>query len=884
MAERQQGGVPGRRPSRRRGPSAAGSDEIVAYEWPAFIDPVDAELLVERVGGVAEDDEEREGFLGILRRAWEDTLELASLYGDLPGVLADDELAAASFMQTLERALAQRPEARLSLPLGRMAFKPIPDGDASFPCRPHFVVKPFVVYALTHGIDRVVGVDAELREAYLGTLQELWARTERLDDMLRLATDHSPEGDGRLRAGMRILARDAHGPPARADLQPSFEDRGRPPGGAPDRGPLDGEFADPAGAAGFGGSPEPGAPGWLPPKGSPPPVWPPPGGGLPDRLKDICAFLGDLCRHLVFGGIKGIVHVPVATYVDGLSSISPKSGCPGSQITLSGTFPATQPSDVGVIIGTVQATVISWSATEIVIQVPPNATSGCVAFINFTLEAQRLAAQQQNQESLASVAEGLACLGQPAGVAGRWPKVPLAASKAPCTGFNHLTLGPPIIGSFTVNGAQSITVTPGTGLTLAWSVANASSVQLLRTSTTGPNVNTPAAPAGTLPLGPFSGTQPTTATYRLTATNACGSVQASVTVALAQPPTLGVVRIEVVQSIQTAANTVRLVAGKRSLVRVFVDSGITNGFNSGAGPNRQGNVTGRLTISPSAGGAAVDAGPAINPGGAIVAQSGGGSRAVLNDSLNFELPLGQLSGARRLDVTVFVAGRENDPNPGWRATGSLIVGFTNIAGQEVLPFLIADRTLGVGSRPTIAQFATSLQGARTRLPIAQNGFTVNPPIPDTTGLTEDLTGTLGWNILVSRLATTIFVFPSTPVGGIRTALVPLNGTYALNGIAMPRVLLTVPAMVSQATCGATYAHEMCHLAGSGHSPCGSPAPPLEPGVPGTTEDIAIDVPTRTIFPAGSPELMSRCGAGVCGGNRWISIALYNGRMFGAFPI
>jgi IPT/TIG domain len=865
MAERQKGEVPGRRPRRRRGPSPARSDEIAAFEWPAFIAPFDAKLLVERVGGAADDEEEGDRFMGVLRRAWEDTLELGGLYADLPGVLLDDEFATASFTGTLERALGRRPDARLSLPLGRLALKPFPNGDASFPCRPHFAVNPFVVYAITHGVDRVAGPDAELRDAYLGTLQDLWLRTKPLDDMLRLAGDHSLDGERRLRTAMRILVRGAQGD-------------------APGRRPGPEALPDIAGDVGFPGPDEPGAPGWLPPRGSPPPAWPPPDGVLPDRLKDVCAFLGDLCRHLVFGGIKGLTHVPVATYLDGLASISPKTGCAGSHITLTGTFPPTQPADVAVIIGSALATVISWSDKEIVIEVPPNVTSGCVAFINLTIEAQRLSAHQQNQEAFGSLAEGLACLGQPAGVAGGWPKVPLAPSKAPCSGFNHLTVGPPVIGFFTVNNAQSITVTPNTGLTLAWSVANASSVQLTRISTSGPPVNTTAAPAGSLALGPFTGTQPTTATYRLTATNACGSVQATVTVALAQPPTLGVIRVEVVQSIQTAANTVRLVASKRTLVRVFVDSGIANGFDSGAGPNNQGNVTGRLTISPSTGGPAVGAGPPINPGGAIVAQSGGGSRALLNDSLNFELPLGQLSGGRRLDVTVFVAGRENDPSPGWRATGSLTVAFTSIAGQEILPFLVADGALGVGSRPTPAQFATSLQGARTRLPIAQNGFAVNPAILDTTSLAEDLTSTVGWGLLVTRLAMTIFLFPTTPVGGIRTALVPLNAAYPLNGIALPRILLTAPTMVSQATCGATYAHEMCHLAGAGHTPCGGPAPPIEPGVPGRTEDIAIDVPTRTIFPAGSPELMSLCGTGVCGADRWIAIALYNGRMFGAFPI
>ena len=99
------------------------------------------------------------------------------------------------------------------------------------------------------------------------------------------------------------------------------------------------------------------------------------------------------------------------------------------------------------------------------------------------------------------------------------------------------------------------------------------------------------------------------------------------------------------------------------------------------------------------------------------------------------------------------------------------------------------------------------------------------------------------------------------------------------------MLLTAPTQVSQATFRATCAHEMCHTAGSGHAPCGGAAPPIQPGLPATTEDVGLDVATRTIFPAGSFELMGACSTlGGAGEDRWPSIALYDGFMFGRFPI
>ena len=93
-------------------------------------------------------------------------------------------------------------------------------------------------------------------------------------------------------------------------------------------------------------------------------------------------------------------------------------------------------------------------------------------------------------------------------------------------------------------------------------------------------VPSPLPSSGSLDLGPFAGSSLMTASYRLTATNGCGVETRTVTVRLIRIPKLTIDTIEVVQVIQRPDNSVRLAAQKRTVARVFVDSGITDGFRS----------------------------------------------------------------------------------------------------------------------------------------------------------------------------------------------------------------------------------------------------------------------------------------------------------------
>jgi hypothetical protein len=582
----------------------------------------------------------------------------------------------------------------------------------------------------------------------------------------------------------------------------------------------------------------------------------------------------------------------------GIAALSPSVGCAGTTVTIQGSgFGAGQPSGRNVYFPSWSgrcsvAQVQSWSDTQIVTVAPADVGTGCVGFVDGPSGGGSLPAAAS---SLAGELEQ--CIGMAAAnAAAKLSKLPLGFIDCPpclAGGANRFSGGAPSIDYFLVNGGSSPIVEPNTLLSLSWRVAGATSLSIARTSAAGPFITppTPLPLAGTHALGPFAGTKPATATYRLVASNGCGTVARTVTVEMRKTPALSIGAIEVVQAIQHPANSVRLVARKRTIVRVFVDSGIADGFDSGAGPNLLPGVGGTATVLPAGAGFSSSAMGPLNAGGVASARPAASfDRSDGTHSLNFELPVDKLSaGAARIDVRVFAAGHQTDVGGPWTAAASTTVNFLAQPTQEVLPVLIADPLLGLPA-PTLAQYNTSLAGARSRYPIADDGFIVNPALAYTTwmppGFPRDLTGTFGWGLLLTDLATMIFIFPSTPVGGIRTGLVPNDPRYAVNGMATPRVAVSVPAQLSRAGLQGTFAHEMGHTFGLYHANCCLPAGEApDPTLPASTDDVGMNVPTRTVIPAGRGELMSYCGdTSACPGpTRWPSTAFWD-FVFGRIPI
>src|SRR6266516_3128641 len=306
------------------------------------------------------------------------------------------------------------------------------------------------------------------------------------------------------------------------------------------------------------------------------------------------------------------------SYATGITRLTPNVGCAGQTITIDGKgFGATQLADVSVLFphnsGTcVKATVVSWSDTQIFVVAPPGVSNGCVGFLSqaAALDGGGLAAAG---EALAGELEG--CLGMAASaVAQRLRQAgPVGIVNCPpCLpgGAHRFYGGGPSIDQFAANGGTDIFVEPGDFVTLSWRTTGATSVTLSRTSMTGPWIpsNGPLPTNGSHPAGYFAGSRPTTATYQLVARNACGMVSRTVAVHLHKTPKLAVTAIEVVQAIQRADNSVRLVAGKRTVARVFVASGLTGGFDYGPGPDIQPGVGGTLFAFPASVGLGFGAG------------------------------------------------------------------------------------------------------------------------------------------------------------------------------------------------------------------------------------------------------------------------------------
>ncbi len=593
---------------------------------------------------------------------------------------------------------------------------------------------------------------------------------------------------------------------------------------------------------------------------------------IDDLIKRNC-FAGVVGAVLELGKYAGSIGTSDAT---GISSVSPTSVCPGTKLTISGSgFGATQPADTKVYVptgsGCREATVTRWSDTAIDVTLPAGVSAGCVGFVH---------GGTSNFGGLQKVTGELTtCMGAVGEIWGRgFGKVgtPIVTCP-PCLpgGQNRIQSGGrPSINAFRFTPAHN---EPGGTPVLSWSVANATNITIAAVAGNGPALALPAGslpPVGSLTLSPVTGSAPVHGTYRMTASNACGSVTADAQLEMTETPMLGIVRIEVVQSIQKVDNSVPLTASRRTAVRVFVDSGITSGFDWGKGPNRVEEVSVSVVAERLAGGGTFGCGPAW-PGSAATPTP---NRDLLEDSFNFDVPLAACTGPVRFHA--FAEWRRDPAQPPQTsATGAVDVAFTPKGSQELLPMLIADPS-STGATPTMADFFADFNdpaGPAHAQPFRDGGFTVNPPLSFTLGSLESLKSGLNWSLLVARIATMIFLFPKTPVGGIRSGIVPSDGSFPWGGMALPRIGATAPSFICQAGQPQTCAHELGHAFGYLHVNCGGPAGPYDANLPLTITDPGIDVAARTIVMAGSSELMTYCGP------QWPSVEHWT-RLFNSIPI
>ena len=581
----------------------------------------------------------------------------------------------------------------------------------------------------------------------------------------------------------------------------------------------------------------------------PPPV-------IPDWFEEIDRFVQSNC---FAGVVKAVLELGrwagsrSTSYSTGITMVTPSPVCGLGKLTLLGAgFGQNQPADVVVYVpidggGCREAKVESWSDVTVVVRAPADIGPGCVGFV-------KLSGEYHTPQNVTG--ELTTCIGA-AGEA--WARgferveTP-AVSCPPCLpgGQNRIHVGgKPVINRFRFTPDL---VEPGGQPTLEWNVSNATDVQI--TTISGPplGVPTPVPLAGVIPLAPVIGLAPVTGQYSLTATNNCGARTAVAEFSMRRTPLLSVTRIEVVQSIQTPTNSVRLVANRRTAVRVFVDSGISDGFDFGAGlgPNRVGDLHGVLAAENLDTGDVFDcglpwpgsrvAGPALN-------------RDVLGDSINFDVPLAACQGNVQFRATVMQPGPPELAGSvlAVPASGNVNVSFTPKSQQMFLPFLITDPS-STRPAPTMADLYTCLTGPAEIHPFPDNGFIVNPALPFTLSGPEKLSVSANWSWLVMRLQSMSFLFASQPVGGVRIGIVPNDSSYPWTGMALPRTGAPPPAFIVVASSARWCTHELGHASGLLHINDGSAGGPFG-ALPLTISDPGLNVVTRRLVPAGSQEMM-----------------------------
>jgi hypothetical protein len=581
---------------------------------------------------------------------------------------------------------------------------------------------------------------------------------------------------------------------------------------------------------------------------------------IPEWLDKLDIFVGRNCYAGVVKALLELGHWASSLSTSdakGITSLSATTVCSGGKLTIFGSgFGSLQPAGTSVYVpvaggGCREATVDKWADTEIVVQLPADIGPGCVGFVRFVRGSGSYQGLQRVTGELTM------CIGANAQI---WTQgfgkiVTPIVSCPPCLpgGQNRLQLaGKPTINVFRFNPSQ---VEPGGQPVLSWNISNAGNIQIVGLYGSGPILvlPNPIPPISSITLPPIGGLVPVVGRYRITATNGCGTITADAEFTMCRTANLSVTRLEVIQAIQKVDNSVRLTANRRTAVRVFVDSGINDGFDIGFGTNRVGGLVVSLHAESLDNGSVWSCGSPWVPGGEATPTP---DRNLLSDSINFDVPLAACHGNMRFRAVVELPGPIGQPPQSWDDK-SVVVSFTPKPAQELLPMLIADPS-STSPAPTLADFFVSLSGPSGAQPFPVNGFIINPPISLILSPLENLKNDYVWSVLIARISTMMFLFPTTKVGGIRAGMVPNDSSYPWGGMALPRIAVTVPSFIAQARDKTVCIHELAHTFGLMHMNCGNPAGPFDSRLPLTISDPGIDVLSQTIFPAGTSEAMTYC--------------------------
>jgi beta-glucosidase/6-phospho-beta-glucosidase/beta-galactosidase len=235
---------------------------------------------------------------------------------------------------------------------------------------------------------------------------------------------------------------------------------------------------------------------------------------------------------------------PVRVSVERISELVPARGCEGENVRVRGSrFGNADPNIRVAFTGAngrpllvPQEDIRRWGNREINVTAPRGVATGSVGLMIFPPGGP------QGGNPLTAAADLAAVVGECLGAAGEafrnslsrystsafagLPELPLVPGRRGDP--NWFTGGRPIIHSFTVDGAPSVSVSPGDIVRLAWDVENADLIEIVPVRSANPDRNQLPTPAGTLDPGSGTWTSPQiscdwpwTAQYEIRARNSC---------------------------------------------------------------------------------------------------------------------------------------------------------------------------------------------------------------------------------------------------------------------------------------------------------------------------------------------------------------------------
>lgn len=359
----------------------------------------------------------------------------------------------------------------------------------------------------------------------------------------------------------------------------------------------------------------------------------------------------------------------------------------------------------------------------------------------------------------------------------------------------------------------------------------------------------------------------------------CGMVEHVREVTAAARPRMRFAFIEVTQGLQNSAHTVRLVAGRTTVVRAYLTSGLGQFSYTGV-PGEVPGVTGTLVVQR---------------GGVVVASISSLSPVTIHDSfvdadranaqraLRFEVPGVLVSGDLTFRVVARAVGLPGFGPETPSGAGARDVSFERGRTLTVVRLRMSLSHPGhPAAAPTVAEWQTASLGSQHRYPLADAGLLVRVPTGgDQINSSLFLGSRDGWADALDDLDD--FADRFDDFRSVFACVVPNSPGGTVNGIAHAAFDRVWPlendrrCFLSRAGRPGTFAHEMAHTLSVRHAPCGSPEnidsrlpPSTEAGVVGHRASDGL------LMASGWPELMSYCtpSNGIYD-DRWPSVALWN---------